>query len=405
MSIPLHDEAARKLASRAGLEGEVRRISLDIEAEGRVETVLVTVRDGSLQCVCSDGRNDGPHVTAALRFITGVDGPDRGQHPVVSVPANDAESRTRPSELADVLDDLLTAVTRVGVRGAQYAPSIDATLERLLQTAPTPTPQGMARFVGRLQRELRLENPARAARILEGSSRLVSALRADSPTDEQQRRIDAWLGASSSGSAKPQVEMLYDRTMVEVGREWLSGSERATVERRYLVDVRTGVTYREDRPRHAVASLGPCPRELRVGLAEVELGPSPRRIRILQYEVEPTVAKETWERLEQTASRSFAELTEDYRSAIDQDPALSEPFALIRPYRVERNGVFKAFDADGHQLLLDRSERRGAVLAFYELLQDGVEPSWIAGRLTDTGATVCLAPFALGTQGGHYIRL
>ena len=67
--------------------------------------------------------------------------------------------------------------------------------------------------------------------------------------------------------------------------------------------------------------------------------------------------------------------------------------------------VFKAFDADGHQLLLNRSERRGAVLAFYDLLADGAEPSWLAGRLTDTGATVCLTPFALGTRNRTYKRL
>jgi CHASE2 domain-containing sensor protein len=90
---------------------------------------------------------------------------------------------------------------------------------------------------------------------------------------------------------------------------------------------------------------------------------------------------------------------------VQAHPSLSEPFALIAPYRVERDGIFKAFDVDGHQLVLNRSERRGAVLAFYDLLADGVEPAWIAGRLTDTGATVCLTPFALGTRDRAYTRL
>ncbi|MGB5266502.1 MAG: hypothetical protein WBN30_07940, partial [Polyangiales bacterium] len=66
---------------------------------------------------------------------------------------------------------------------------------------------------------------------------------------------------------------------------------------------------------------------------------------------------------------------------------------------------FKAFDAEGHQLMLDRSERRGAVLAFYDLLAQGMEPSWLAGRLTDAGTTVCLTPFAIGTFDGKYTRL
>ena len=251
---------------------------------------------------------------------------------------------------------------------------------------------------------MRSENPLRVARLLDGAARLVEALRTDSPGPETQRRLETWLGVRSE-SSRNDLELLYDRTMVEVGREWLAGSDRASVERRYLVDVRSGAVYREDRPRNAVASLGPCPRELHVGLAEVEPGPAPERLRVLQYEVEPNVRPETWEQLRQAATQSFGELTERYRSALRSDPALSEPFAVVKPYRIERNGVFKAFDSDGHQLVLDRSERRGAVLAFYDLLAEGVEPSWLAGRLTDTGATVCMTPFALGTRDGGYIRL
>jgi hypothetical protein len=177
------------------------------------------------------------------------------------------------------------------------------------------------------------------------------------------------------------------------------------MERRYMIDVQSGQIYREDRRRQASASLGPCPRQLHVGLAEVEAGASPKRIRVLQYEVLPDVPAESWMRLQQVASRSFAELTEDYRRALRESPSLSEPFALIAPYRIERNGVFKAFDAEGHQLVLDRSERRGAVLAFYDLLAKGAAPSWLAGRLTDKGTTLCLTPFAVGTNEGIYTRL
>jgi len=185
----------------------------------------------------------------------------------------------------------------------------------------------------------------------------------------------------------------------------LSGTERASVERRYLIDIRSGSIYREDRPRNATASLGPCPRQLRVGLAEVEAGPAPQRIRVLQYEVQPDVPQGSWDRVEQVASRNFAKVTDGYRQSVRTHPSLSEPFALIAPYRVECNGIFKAFDADGRQLLLNRSERRGAVLAFYDLLAEGAQPSWVAGRLTDTGATVCLSPFALGTRDRAYTRL
>jgi hypothetical protein len=341
---------------------------------------------------------------AALRFVAGTEQRDDSSPPgpIPSIAGRSPEQGPA-NELAEALDDLLTAVTRVGVDRAQYAPSVDAALERVVRVAPQPTPPGLGRFIGRLQQEIRSGELRRVARMLDGASQVADALRMDTPTRDSEQLLGAWLGVRPGST--PKVERLYDRTMIEVGREWLSGTERASVERRYLIDIRSGCIYREDRPRNATASLGPCPRQLRVGLAEVEAGPAPQRIRVLQYEVQPDVPIESWGRVQQVASRSFANVTEGYRRSLQAHPALSEPFALIAPYRIERNGIFKAFDADGHQLLLNRSERRGAVLAFYDLLAEGVEPSWLAGRLTDTGATVCLTPFALGTRDRAYTRL
>ena len=406
MSTRLRDVVVRHLRSIGATTGAgaVRRLTMDIEAEGRMEMVTLSLRDDELQCVSSDGRSDGPHVMAALRFIAGTEqrddsSPPRPEASIVARPRDASPT----NELAEALDDLLTAVTRVGADKAQYAPSVDAALERVVRVAPQPTPPGLGRFIGRLQQEIRSGELHRLARILDGASRLADALRLEAPTRESEQRLGAWLGARPGST--PKVELLYDRTMIEVGREWLSGTERASVERRYLIDIGSGSIYREDRPRNATASLGPCPRQLRVGLAEVEAGPAPERIRVLQYEVRPDVPAESWGRVQQVASRSFATVTAQYRRSMQAHPSLSEPFALIAPYRTERNGIFKAFDADGHQLVLNRSERRGAVLAFYDLLADGVEPSWVAGRLTDTGATVCLTPFALGTRDRTYTRL
>jgi hypothetical protein len=406
MSTRLRDIAVQRLRSvgTSASEGAVRRLTMDIEVEGLTEMVTLSLRDGELHCVSSDGLNDGPHVIAALGFVAGNDALSDSwpPGPIPPIPSRSLAPRP-PNELAEALDDLLTAVTRVGVNKAQYAPSVDAALERVLAVAPQPTPPGLGRFVGRLQQEVRSGDLRRVARILDGASQVAEALRAEAPTGDAAQLLGAWLGVGAGST--PRVELLYDRTMIEVGREWLSGTERASVERRYLIDIRSGNIYREDRPRNATASLGPCPRQLRVGLAEVEAGPAPQRIRVLQYEVQPDVPGESWARVEQVASRSFAKVTEGYRRSLRAHPALSEPFALIAPYRIDRNGVFKAFDADGHQLVLNRSERRGAVLAFYDLLAEGVEPSWLAGRLTDTGATVCLTPFAVGSRDQAYTRL
>ena len=406
MSTRLRDvviQHLRTLGATTG-EGAVRRLTMDVEAEGRTETVMLGLRDDELQCVSSDGQDDGPHVLAALRFIAGKEQCDASSPPGPAASlAGRSSEQGAPNELAEALDDLLTAIARVGVDKAQYAPSVDAALERVIDMAPQPTPAGFDRFVGRLQQEIRSGQCRHVARILDGASQLAEALRGEAPTPQAEQLLGAWLGARPGST--PKLERLYDRTMIEVGREWLSGVERASVERRYLIDIGSGGIFREDRPRHATASLGPCPRQLRIGLAEVEPGPAPQRIRVLQYEVQPEVPGESWESLQLVASRSFAEVADGYRQSVQAHPSLSEPFALIAPYRIERNGIFKAFDADGHQLVLNRSERRGAVLAFYDLLADGAEPSWLAGRLTDTGTTICMTPFALGTRDRAYTRL
>jgi hypothetical protein len=406
MSTPLRDAVVRRLRAlgKHSGEGAIRRLTIDVEVDDRVEMVTLSMRDDRLQCVSSDAQNDGPHVLAALEFIAGMELREDSAPPgtVESTGGLSGEADAW-GELAEALEDLVTAVARVGVEKAQYAPSVDAALERVIAVAPRPTPAGLGRFIGRLQQDIRLREARRAARMLEGASQLVETLRTSTPTTDSQQRLSAWLGARAASISSAQL--LYDRTMIEVGREWMTGTERASVERRYIVDIESGHIYREDRPRQALASLGPCPRQLQVGLAEVETGASPARIRILQYEVQPEVPAENWKRLQEVASRSFAEVSDGYRRSVDAHPSLSEPFALIAPYRIERNGVFRAFDAHGHQLVLNRSERRGAVLAFYDLLAQGAEPSWLAGRLTDQETTLCLTPFALGTRDGTYMRL
>ncbi|KPK12083.1 MAG: hypothetical protein AMJ62_16115 [Myxococcales bacterium SG8_38] len=405
MSILLRDAAARYLRTKSptAADGAVQRVSIEIELGGRVETVMLSFRDGSLCCVSSDGQSDGPHVLAALQFITAAERSEEAPRISLNPGAAMVLETPQAPELAEALDDLLTAIARVGADKSRYAPSVETAIERVVQVAPQPTPAGLARFVGRLQQEMRSGEIWRIARVLEGASQLVEALRAPEATRESEQRIEAWLGPRPG--TKPSVELLFDRTMIEVGREWLACTDRARIERRYLVDAQSGAVYREDRPRNASASLGPCPRELRVGLAEVEAGPTPKRIRVLQYEVQPDVAEKSWERVRQVASRSIAQLTESYRRSVRAYPALGEPFGVIAPYRIETGDVFKAFDSDGHQLVLDRTERRGAVLAFYDLLARGEEPTWLAGRLTDTGGTLCLVPFAFGTRNRPYLRL
>ena len=406
MSTRLREAAIRHLRALGTTTpgGSVRRLTMDIKVDGQIEMVSLSLRDGEVQCVSSDGHNDGRHVVAALEFVAGLTQRDD------SLPPGTEESTgwrslkaPQQSDLADALDELLTAVTRVGIDKARYAPSVDTALECVVEVAAEPTPPGLGRFIGRLRQEVLSGQPRRAARILEGAARLAEALRVETPTDASEQRVRAWLG-TRPGSV-PEIELLHDRTMIEVAREWLPGSKRASVERRYLIDLTAGAIYREDRPDQAAASLGPCPRQIHVGLAEVEPGPAPQRIRVLQYEVRPEVPAESWSRLYQVARRSFAQLTETYRREVQAYPTLAEPFALIAPYRIELNDGFVAIDSEGHQLALERTERRGSVLAFYDLLNQGLEPAWLAGRLTDFGTNLCISPFAFATRNHDYTRL
>ncbi|MCZ6807962.1 MAG: hypothetical protein O7F08_13475 [Deltaproteobacteria bacterium] len=406
MSTRLREAAIRHLRAQGttSADGSVRRLTMDIEVGGRIEMVTLSLRDDELQRVSSDGQNDGPYVIAALEFVAGLEQRDDSQSPGAGAVMSRRQLESPQSnELADALDELLIAVTRVGIDKARYAPSVDAALGRVVEVAPQPTPPGLGRFIGRLRQEVLSGQPRRAARILDGSARLADALRVEIPTEASEERIRAWLGPRP-GSVR-ELELLYDRTMIEVGREWLAGIDRASVERRYLIDLTSGAIYREDRPRQASASLGPCPRQMHVGLAEVEHGPAPQRIRVRQYEVRPEVPGESWDRLYQVARRSFAQLTETYRRAVQVYPTLAEPFALIAPYRIEHGDGFVAIDSEGHQLALERTERRGSVLAFYDLLNQGLEPAWLAGRLTDMGATLCISPFAFATRNRDYVRL
>ena len=142
-----------------------------------------------------------------------------------------------------------------------------------------------------------------------------------------------------------------------------------------------------------------------MGLAEVERGPDPQRIRILQYEVSPEVPTPTWDRLRQVASRDFGAVIEDYRRAIKAYPTLGEPFALISPHRVERNGVVSAFDPDGNGLLIAGSDRRGVSDAFGLMLDESADLTWVLGRLSDRGSRLCISPFAFATRDRGYTRL
>lgn len=385
--------------------GDVRveRLSLEVVAEGRAEIVTVALRGADLLCISSDGRTDGPHVLAALRLLAG---PGAGAANDVASSGSEAPDRrvappANAARIAAHLDDVVTAVARVGAASAAGAPSVEEAIERLVAASKPAVPIDLARFVGRLREAFARRDGDRVARLLDGASRVAAGLRGAPDAD---RAPGTPHPLASYASPAAFGERVHARRLVEVGREWLAGLTRAEIQRRYLVDVDSGAAYREERHRDAVASLGPCPRTLTMGLATSSAGPPPTPVRLLQYEVEPRIDADGYRALEGHAERDVAALTERYRHAQRSFPGLAEPFALIAPARVELAPRLQLVDERGHVLPIARAEEPAAATVL-ERACAGALPRWVAGRLVDDAGVLLLVPvaaaFAAGTDTTH----
>ncbi len=410
---PTGAEAGRAGAAPTGVEearepARVERVIFEVVAEGRSELVTLALREGRLLCVTSDGREDGPHVRAALRLLAGAEplaAPSVRPEPR-SAPPVDRPDERRPSAIPALIEDVLTAIARVGVLEAVGAPSVTDALERLLGAVPRPAPLGLARWVGRLREALARRDTDLVARLLEGAARTAADLRGTATSPEARMRLRAWWGPDAVPGALAPADLiagegvaLHERRLVEVGREHLAGLARADIERRYLVDLESGAVYREDRRQGAPASIGPCPRTLKVGLGDAQSGAPPAALRLLQYEVTPEVDAEAWLLLEGLAERDFAALAERYRKAQRSFPGQAEPFALVSPARCDFTGGMVLEDPKGHVLPLARDEDPGAA-AVLDGLADGATPTWVAGRLVDSAGILLLVPVAAALGSG-----
>ncbi len=385
--------AARELLESLDAEGsgEVRRVTLEVTAEGRAELVTVTLQpDGALLVASTDGNQSGPHIRAALELLAGAYSPPTSQAgPSVAPPASSTGSLRH--ELANAIEDLSVAIVRHGVNEAYGTASVNSAIDGVLGALAKPVPMGIARFIGRIYTELARKDVHATARVLDGATRFVSHLRSDETPEDERRRIAAWIGRV--GDFDSSRDTLHEKTLVEIGREWMAGTERGSIQRRYLMLTTTGEIFCEERRRSQSVSVGPCPRVLTVGLADVQPGPVPRRIRLLQYAVSVTGEPEDWERVAQNAVRSVEDLAPRYRSDVKAYPALAEPVCVVRidEVHVARSRVITAA-GDILQLRLAPGvgDRLQAITADYPVV-------WIAGRLRDDADGLLeLDPFSAG---------
>jgi len=408
--------AARRALERMGETeaspgARVQRVVIDVTVDGRTEMVTLSLRDGELSFSASDGQRRGPHVIEALRLLAAGaealpkglrtspgDIPSAEGRPSKSedeARTSDPEQKPQKHALADKLEDLVTAITRVGVREARESATVKEAVERLAQATGQPMPLGVARSLGMLKNAMSKMDVDGVARVLEGACRLSDDLRAADPSERARRRMVSWLGPEAATTG--DLERVSDRTLVEVGREYLSGMERAYVDRRYLLCVDSGEVFKEERGRGApISSVGPSPRVVVVGLGEVAQGTSPRSIRLLQYVVSNQVSRDVAMRIDEAAKTNFGEIIEGYRESLDRYPGLSEPFVVVAPQKVSTEPGAHLVDRDGGALPLSKADGFGRTHAFLELTGAGHRVDWVGGRLVDTEGSPILVPCSVG---------
>lgn len=362
--------------------------------------------------------SSGTLVGPASRSISIVFDTKPGTAPAsksTAVPSAHAERGPPAADLALALEDLVTEVVRAGLPAAARAPSVDEAVRRIVAAAPAPLPATLSRFLGRLRETLDTADAEKTARLLDGASRLVDGLR-----EGDARLVAAWVGPAGASALLPgrdavaaaasvpgtlpaasfAVERLYDVQLLEVAREWLGTLDRAGLERRWLVELAGGAVYREERLRGAPPpSLGPCPRTLRVELAEVEPGPPPRRVRLLQYEVAVGAPGEALVALETHAITRGEPLAARLREALGVAPGTAELLALVRPLALEaRRGADHALvlEDDTEVGLVD--EPGGVVAALGQAAGEHA-PRLVVGRLVAREGSVALAPLSAVIDG------
>jgi hypothetical protein len=378
----LRDAVLVRLAAFA--ERGLERVNVEVDRE----QVTLWVRGGRLCASCTCGDAECAHFWAVLPLLS--------EGPTSFAPVERARTSSRPPPpgegargLAEAFDELSLSVARAGIAHAD-SPSITQAVEQLIAAAPSPLPLLLARWIGRLRAALDAADVTTCARLLHGALRAV---------DQRRRGGDggALLGEPSHPGALADVHLL------EVAREWLAGLDRASIERRYLLDPSTGAIYAEERRcgEHD-CSVGPCPRSAHVAFAEVDTSALPTRVRLLQYTLSLQLPADAWSRVVARAEPSIAALRARFVEETAASPALAEPFALLAPARLEDGPAGALRDLQGEQLAL-RDEHGDDMSGALHATIAGSELACVLGRLHGGAAGLALVPLsAIVRRGAGY---
>lgn len=374
-----------------GTRPRVERLMAEIEIGGRTELVAVLRDERGVRAVSSEGATQGPFVEAALELFGRAFSGAASERPEAG--ATEPPRRRSPrEELRAAVDELITAAVRAGAHAARESPGLKLALETLTEIAEREPAHGLERFIGRFKNAVEFADVEECAMLLGGATQLVADLAEESPSEKARERIAGWIHLPGE---PPREAPLYERELVEVGREWVAGTRRAAIQRRYLVDVGTGRVHREIARAGQRPSLGPCPRFVRAGLALGSGGMVPGRLRLLQYEVALRIPVRAKDALEAHAATRVASLADAFRAAHAEAPGQAEPFALLRPaeLRIEA-GAAVLVDEAGARIPLATAEGLELDAALVREA-GGRPPRLVAGRLFFAEGGLILRPFSL----------
>lgn len=390
-----------------GAAPHVTRLRVEVALEDdRHELITFMLKGDSLRMVCSDAQAEPSLKSAAFKLFTAATGAPMPQELGTSILSMSEATATTSGRavtdgdlsLGECLRDVVTAVARLGAEEAPESPSLNAALTRMLETAPEPLPFGLTRWIGRLAYTLEHGDATTQASVLLGAGLTSKALES-SPDNDPDRRLLVWVGERP---LKPgQTERLQGRELVELGRERLTGLKLHGLERRYLLDLKTGETFKEEHRTEdghlsAGASAGPSPRQIHLDLGEVEVAGVPRRIHLLQYRVTIGIEPDTLSKLQHFATRDFSGMAELMAQSLGAFPALAEPVALIAPAKVET----MLWDDKGKSIAMTERERTGNSQLLRKLALEE-EVQWVFGRLLEERGQLTLAPISacVGSKG------
>lgn len=377
----------------------LRRLTIEIGGE----QVTLWLRQGRLRESCTCGVERCDHVAVVLPFL--VEGAAQSSPSEVRVrssmrpPANDEASLPLPV----AFEELCLATARAGV-ATPDSPSIKEALVQLLAAAPEPVPLSLARWVGRFLGSLSVGDAGELSRLLDGALSWVEELRVGEASFAASANRRAWLGPMDAGNAASSMDSLAEVTLVEVAREWISGLDRAAIERRYLVELVSGEVFAEWRRRgETEISVGPCPRVAHVAFAELETAMRPRRARLLQYTISPKVPEAPWQRVVSLAHTEIATLRERYAADVRASPAFAEPFTIFAPASIDVAGCCLV-DTTGERLTL-RSAPTISTMDSLLAATRGAEIVCVLGRLLSRASGLILQPLSAVVRSGDWLEL